>query len=65
MKEFVVRLEDGRYLYKVKIGSHYIDYELTTDPAAADRFTGFDSKLLVERLHQRSLKASREGAPAQ
>lgn len=65
MKEFVVKLESGEYLYNLRIGTGYMKFDRTKDPAAADALTDFDSKLAIRRLISMGIKnASREDARA-
>ena len=39
--------------YNVRIGTGYMTFDRTKDPAAADSLTDFDSKLTIRRLPDR------------
>ena len=61
MRLFVIRVSTGEYLAKVRIITHYIEYELTTDLDQASRLTDFDSQLVLKRLRTlRETRARRE-----
>jgi hypothetical protein len=38
MKMFVIKLESGEYVTQCRMSTHYLVYERTIHPAAADRF---------------------------
>jgi hypothetical protein len=50
MRFFVICMSTGEFLTKVRIISHYLEYEFTPDRNEASRLNDFDSKLVLKRL---------------
>jgi hypothetical protein len=57
MRYLIIQLSTGEYLKSVRIGSNYLDYELTTQRDQAEKLGDYDSKLVLTRLDK---KATRE-----
>jgi hypothetical protein len=61
MRFFVIRMSTGEYLTKVRIISHYLEYEFTTDREQASKLNDFDSQFVLKRLRTlRETRARRE-----
>ena len=61
MRSFVIRMSTGEYLMKVRIDSHYLEYEFTTNRDEASALSDFDSQLVLKRLRTlRETRARRE-----
>ena len=50
MRSFVIRVSTGEYLAKVRIITHHLEYEFTSDLDQASRLNDFVSQMVLKRL---------------